>query len=101
MDRVRMFFMLVGTVVIAAWVAYSVSAPRNLENSLDEPMEQLDGSSIGETLAEGQAEARRRHCEAYTEQARIAWDRAVENNRLAEDQERLDELDRKVKEFCG
>lgn len=92
---------LVGTVVIAGWVAYSVSAPRNLDNAMNQEMTSLGGKSINQAMAETQAEVRAEQCERFSQMASEAWDRAVENETLDRDSAKIDELDRQAERFCS
>lgn len=92
---------LVGTVVIAGWVAYSVSAPRNLDNAMNQEMTSLGGESINQAMAETQAEVRAEQCERFSQMASEAWDRAVENETLDRDSAKIDELDRQAERFCS
>lgn len=86
--------------VIAGWVAYAVSTPRNFENSMNAPMAQLGGSSINTSMDEAKAEAYAAMCEEATARANEAWDRAVEKNGVDRAQSMLDELDRQVEQYC-
>lgn len=99
-ENFRALLGILGTAVIAGWVAFSVSAPRNVDNAMNQPMEQLGGSSINETIKKSQDEARQMHCETYTDLAQKAWDRAVEQGTLDRDGDKLDELDRQKARFC-
>ena len=101
MENLRAMLGILGTAVIAGWVAWSVSAPCNVENAMNEPMAQLDGSSINETIRETQAEVRADQCERYTDMAQKAWDRAVERGTLDRDADRLDELYSQRDRFCS
>lgn len=101
MNAAKGLLSLIGTAVIAGWVAYAVSAPRNVENAMNEPMAQLDGSSINETIEQVHNETRSMHCERYRDLAQEAWDRSVENGTTERDQIKLDELDRQVQRFCN
>lgn len=100
MQAAKAILGLVGTVAIAGWVAYSVSAPRNFENAMNEPMESLGGSTIAESVEKAQAEARQAQCEEIRARANEAWDRAIENGTADRDAERLDELYREVGRYC-
>lgn len=100
MDVVKAGLSLVGTAVIAGWVAYAVSAPRNVDNMLNEPMVALEGSSIAEEMKKAQNEARAEQCARYKDLTREAWDRSLENGTTDRDASRIDELDRKVERFC-
>lgn len=92
---------LVATVGIAAVVAYSVSAPRNVDNFLNQEMESLDGKSINEQIAETQAEVAAEQCVAYTRRAEEAWDRAMDQGTVDRDAATLDELDAAAARFCN
>ena len=75
MQSLKAILGLLGTIVIAGWVAYAVSAPRNVDNAMNQPMESLGGSSINEKISEAQEEARNAQCEQYSALANDAWDR--------------------------
>ena len=91
---------LLATVGIAAVVAYGVSAPRNVDNVMNQDMAALGGQSINEHVAQAQAEANRQQCETFTRLAQEAWDRSVDQGTEDRDAETLDELDRKAAQFC-
>lgn len=91
----------VGTAFIAAVVAFSVSAPRNVDNMMDQELSSLDGKSINQSIAESKAEARADQCERFTAMASEAWDRAVENGTTDRDAGNIDHLDRQVERFCN
>ena len=101
MDIVKAGLGLVGTAAIAGWVAFSVSAPRNAENMMNQEMASLDGKSINETIADSKAEVRAEQCARFSAMAAEAWDRAVENDTTDRDATRIDELDRQVERFCN
>ncbi|MEO9462309.1 MAG: hypothetical protein ABJ242_06195 [Marinomonas sp.] len=90
----------IGTAFIAAVVAYSVSAPRNFESSMNEEMPSLGGKSINQAVKEAKAEAKREQCETFTELASEAWDRAVENDSLDRDASKIEKLDRQADRYC-
>jgi len=101
MDVVKAGISLVGTAMIAGWVAYAVSAPRNVENAMNAPMAELDGSSIAEEMKKAQGEVRTEQCARYKDLARDAWDRSLENGTTDRDDAKIDELDRQVARFCN
>lgn len=88
------------TVGIAASVAYSVSAPRNVDAMMNQPNPALGGKSINQELAETQARVRSDQCERFTEMANEAWDRAIEQGTSDRDAARLDEMDRQAERYC-
>lgn len=92
---------LVGTVVVAGWVAYAVSAPRNVDAYMDQEMAALDGKSINQTMADAKAEADAAQCATYRDLAREQWYRSYANGTIDRDQSRIDELDRQVERFCN
>lgn len=97
MDIVKGALGLAGTVAIAGWVAYSVSAPRNVDNYMDQEMEALDGKSINQAMAESKAEADAVQCEQFKRLAEEEWDRSVEQNREAD----MAHLDAQIARFCN
>lgn len=97
MDIVKGALGLAGTVAIAGWVAYSVSAPRNVDNYMDQEMEALDGKSINQAMAESKAEADAVQCEQFKRLAEEEWNRSVEQNREAD----MAHLDAQVARFCN
>lgn len=101
MDNLKALVGIAGTAVIAGWVAFAVSAPRNVDNAMNQPMEQLGGSSINQTIKETQAEVRADQCERFTVMAQKAWDRAVEQGTLDRDADKLEEYDRQRDRFCN
>ncbi len=101
MDLGKGIIGIIGVAFIAATVAYSVSAPRNVDNMMDQEMASLDGKSINESMADSKAEVRAEQCERYSAAAAEAWDRAVENETIDRDAIRIDELDRQVERFCN
>ena len=101
MDIVRAGLGLVGTAVIAGWVAYSVSAPRNADAYMNQEMESLDGKSINQVLVEEKDKAWAMHCETYQDMAQKQWDRSIANGTQAEDADRIAELDRQVERYCN
>lgn len=96
MDVVKAGMGLIGTVVIAGWVAYAVSAPRNVDNAFDQEMSALDGKTINEVMAESKEEAYRMQCEQARRHADEAWDRAIERG----EQPDTADIDRQVERFC-
>lgn len=101
MDIVKAGLGLVGTGMIAGWVAYSVSAPRNFENQMNQPMASLDGKSINEEIKSTQDRVRADQCVRFTALADEAWERSLDNGTSDRDQIKLDELDRQKASFCG
>ncbi|MBY6128005.1 hypothetical protein KUW15_04690 [Qipengyuania aquimaris] len=87
---------LLGTVVIAGWVAYSVSAPRNVENAMNQEMASLDGKSINQVVEESKAEAYAVQCEEVKRLADEEWSRSIEQNRPA----RMETFDAQIERFC-
>lgn len=100
MSPVRAIISIASTVAIAAVVAYGVSAPRNVNNAMNEEMDALGGQSINQHVAEMRAEARSEQCERLTRMAQEAWDQAVERGTADRDALRLDEMDRQAESFC-
>jgi len=92
---------LVGTVVVAGWVAFAVSAPRNADAHMNQEMAALDGKSINQTIVEAKTEADAMQCETYRDLAREQWDRSVANGTIERDQSKIDEIDRQVDRFCN
>ena len=88
---------LVGTVVIAGWVAYSVSAPRNVDTFFEQEQESLGGQSINQMIAESKAEADAVQCEQFKRLAEEEWNRSVEQGRDAD----MAHLDAQVARFCN
>ena len=101
MDWVKGLVGLAATVGIAAVVAYSVSAPRNVDDVLNQEMDALGGQSINEQIAETQAEVAAEQCVAYTRRAEEAWDRAMGQGTADRDAATLDELDAAAARFCN
>jgi hypothetical protein len=101
MDLVKGLVGLVATVGIAAVVAYGVSAPRNVDNFMDQEQASLDGKSINQSIAETQAEVRQEQCEQATRMAEDAWNRAMDQGTADRDASTLDELDARVSQFCN
>lgn len=101
MDIVKAGLGLVGTAVIAGWVAFSVSAPRNFENQMNQPMASLDGKSINEEMKTVQDRVRADQCARFTALADKAWERSLDNGTSDRDQIKLDELDRQKATYCG
>jgi len=101
MNIVKGVIGLVGTVVVAGWVAYAVSAPRNVDAYMDQEMAALEGKSINQSIAEAKTEADAMQCATYRDLAREQWDRAVANGTIDRDQSRIDEIDRQVERFCN
>ena len=100
MDFLKPVVGLVGTVAIAGWVAYSVSAPRNVDNAMNQPMEALDGKSINQTMADEKARVRSEQCERFTDMASDAWDKAVDRGTLDRDADRLAQMQKEADRFC-
>lgn len=100
MNHVRGIIGLVATIFIAAVVAYSVSAPRNVDNFMNAEVAALDGKSIGDSIAEAQTEARQAQCDSFTRSAEDAWNRSIEQGTTDRDAANLDELDQQVARFC-
>ncbi|MBT8427335.1 MAG: hypothetical protein KJO02_04830 [Erythrobacter sp.] len=96
MDFVKGALGLIGTVVIAGWVAYSVSAPRNAENAMNQEMAALDGKSINQVMDESKAEAYAVQCEEFQRLAEEEWSRSIEQNRPA----RMEHYDAQIARFC-
>ena len=90
-----------GVAFIAGTVAYSVSAPRNVDNMMNQEMASLDGKSINQAMADAKDEVRAEQCEQYSLAASETWDHAVENETLDRDTARINELDRQVERFCS
>lgn len=90
-----------GTLVVAAVVAYAVSAPRNVDNFMNQEQASLGGNSINEEIAEVRDEVRQEQCATYTRMAEEAWDRAMDQGTADRDASRLDELDRQVALHCN
>lgn len=89
-----------GVAFIAAGVAYTVSAPRNVDNFMNQELASLDGKSPNQVMLEAKVEADRAQCETFSELAAEAWDRAVENESLERDSSKIEELDRQVERYC-
>lgn len=81
MNGVKAIAGIIGTVVIAGWVAYAVSAPRNFENTMNQDMAVLDGKSINEVAQESRREALAMQCDEFRRLADKEWDRAIEQGR--------------------
>lgn len=92
---------LVATVAIAAVVAYGVSAPRNVDNMMNQDMAALDGRSMNDHMAEAHAKAADERCAKFTEMAEQAWDRAIEQGTDEREADTLDELDLQVDQHCN
>lgn len=101
MNGVKAVASVIGTVVIAGWVAFAVSAPRNVENALNEPMASLDGSSIAAKMEETQMEVRREQCATFKAAASEAWERSLDRGTTDRDAAKIDQLDRQVERFCS
>lgn len=101
MNAYKAIASVVGTVVIAGWVAYAVSAPRNADAVLNQEMEALGGQTINEHMATVQAEAAREQCETFTRLAEDGWNRAMDQGTVDRDADRLDELDAQVARYCN
>ncbi len=100
-ENLRALLGIVGTALIAGWVAFSVSASRNVDNGMNQPMAQLGGSSINESVKETQASIRADQCERFTVMAQDAWDRAVDQGTLERDADTIAEYDRQRDQFCS
>ncbi len=92
---------LIGTIVIAGWVAYAISTPRNFNNAMANPEAALEGTEIGSQLAEAKADAYAEQCAQFQERSQEAWDRAVENDTIDRDSSEIDRLNRQVDRFCN
>ena len=92
---------LAATTVIAAVVAYSVSAPRNLDHAMNQDMAALEGLSINEHVAEVRADVASQQCETYQRLADEAWDKAVEHGTEERDAASIDELESQVARYCN
>ncbi len=101
MNILRAGLGLVGTAAIAGWAAYSVSAPRNFENAMNDPMVALEGSSISDEMLKAKKEAYAVQCAEIRAAAAESWERSLENGTIDQDQSRLDELDRQADRFCN
>ncbi|WP_379545850.1 hypothetical protein ACFCW2_09240 [Qipengyuania sp. DSG2-2] len=101
MDFVKAALGLIATAFIAGWVAYSVSAPRNVENAMNQPMAALDGNSINEEMKETADRVRADQCARFTALANEAWDRSLEQGTTDRDQIKLDDLDRQKATYCA
>lgn len=101
MNFLRVLVGIGGTAVIAFWVAYAVSTPRNVQNAADDPMAALEGSTLGEEVADARREALALQCENARAQADQAWNRAVDNDRLDVQQDSLDEMRRQAANICA
>lgn len=88
---------ILGTAIIAGWVAFSVSAPRNADNYMNQEMEALGGKSINATMAEAKAEADAMQCAQYRELAEAEWERSIDNG----PSDQMDHLDRQIERFCN
>ena len=83
------------------WVAYMAFAvPSDVDEFMEQPMEALDGSSIGQEIKKAQSEARQQQCNQYQDLLAKAWDRAVESNTLERDADKIDQLEVQVARFC-
>jgi len=100
MKLVKKIVSVIGIAWIAAVVAYSVSAPRNVENLMDQPNPALGGQSLNQQMAASQAKVRSEQCEDVTRLAESARNRAVDRGTTDQDEARLDELDRLAEEYC-
>ena len=100
MQLVKGIASLIATAWIAAVATYSVSAPRNLEDLMNEPNPALGGQSLNQQMAASQAKVRSEQCEQVTRQAERAWDRATSQGTVDRDSDKLDELDRLTEEYC-
>lgn len=85
---------------IAAVVAYSVSAPRNVEDLMHEPNPGLGGQSLNQQMAASQAKVRSEQCAEVTRLAESARNTAIDRETTDQDAARLDELDRLAEEYC-
>ena len=97
MNHAKAALGLLGTVVIAGWVAYSVSAPRNVDNFFEQEQESLGGKNVNEVMAESKAEADAVQCEQYKRLAEDEWNRSVEQGRPAD----MAYLDDQIARFCN
>lgn len=100
MDIVKAGLSLVGTAVIAGWVALSVSAPRNANAYMDQEMDALGGQSINEHYAELKAEVDAEQCAQFTRMSEDAWNRAVAMGETEADADNLEYLQRQVDRYC-
>lgn len=100
MSPVKAVISIASTVAIAAVVAYGVSAPRNVNNAMNQELDALGGQSINQHVAEVRAEVRSEQCERLTRIAQESWDQAVERGTADRDALRLEEMDRQAERFC-
>lgn len=100
MNGAKALVSLAGTAVIAGWVAFSISAPRNVDNALNAPMASLDGSSIAEQMEQSRLDVRQDQCARYKDLANEAWERSMDNGTTDRDTAKIDRLDDQVKRFC-
>lgn len=101
MNAVKAVAFLFGTFWLA-WVAYmALKVPGDVDAAMNEPIEALGGSSIGQEIKQAQDDARQQHCDAYQDAHARAWDRAVEGNTLDRDADKLDELEAQMARYCG
>lgn len=101
MNALKAIGFLVASVWIG-WVAYMAFAvPTDVDEFMNEPMDALDGSSIGQEIKSAQAEARQQHCDQYQDMLTKTWDRAVESNTLERDADRIEHLEGQVERFCN
>ena len=97
MNHAKAALSLLGTVVIAGWVAYSVSAPRNVDNFFEQEQESLGGKSVNDVMAESKAEADAVQCEQFKRLAEEEWTRSIEQGREAN----MAHLDDQIARFCN
>lgn len=101
MNPIKGLLSLTATVAIAAVVAYSVSAPRNVNAFMNQDMDALGGKSMNEHMAETQASVRSEQCEQLSGMAEDAWSRAMEQGTADRDADQLEEMDRQAERFCN
>ena len=100
MKAIKALAFLFGTFWLA-WIAYmALIVPTNVDAAMNQPLDALDGSSIGQEIKQAQVEARQRQCDFYQDRLSTAWDNAVERGSLERDAEKIEGLDREVKRFC-
>ncbi len=84
------------------WLAYmAFSVPTDVDEMMNEPMDALDGSTLGQEIKKTQNEMRQLHCDQYQEQLTKTWDRSVENNTIDRDADKISELESQVERFCN
>ncbi|WP_128893227.1 hypothetical protein [Erythrobacter sp. HKB08] len=100
MKLIKALSVLFGTFWMA-WVAYmAFSVPRDVDEAMNQPMDALGGSTIGQEIATAQAKAKQDQCEAWKLRAENAWNRSVEKGTLDRDEDMIAELDQQVARFC-